>query len=1160
MTAQQVCFTLLPLALLLQVATSTVHEVLPDSKSLDGNYTLAYYQDNGQVYFTSNTQLHFMPGIFLMKSLLTISNVANFSLVGSTSDDTVLTCSDDAAGVLIAHSDGIIIKDIAITNCSYDFSTQYVKLSHVYTQTTNMMILKCSNILIMNSLFFSIFSNGVALYNPTGNSSLYNIRFNSIVISVNNVENTTRLSLTRLNYMYVQPRSPFEFVISVIISNHSSNVEIIFSHLVFNRFLAINIDIDTCLGNNYIKINNLLVTHIYGSGWPGIEVVLINFVVQYFSTLLGKLSNTHVQFINCHFTSIFGGPSTSLINIYLDEQHYTGIFYYIDFIDSTFSDIQRTQIIDSRLFSSHSHPIIKLTIAFKDSVFNQISFVDYLIFVEHAEMLLNGFIYFTSNNNITKSLILTSGTYIKLFNYTEFSSVSAETLIYTEYILMEKNAMLNFTSNNFTIGIDTSLREKNNYLCIFQYGNDIENSANTNYGNRLKDYSITFDDNFGYLLYANKYATSHCDWLGNSVFLASNPAEINHQLIKYANNKFTTVIEDENQICLCKDEHSFNCMIDELPPVFPGQKYSLKLAVKNTTITAGVDVNEQLFTSCKSKTKLVSIFLFSENCTSLDFTFVFQSRKSCELFVEGAALYTTRIIDKERFMTFYQGLLSVYHVEAKPCPLGFTLNMIEGVCQCDSLLATSVLSVTTCDINDQTILRPANSWVSARTINDSHTYYVSLHCPFDYCLPYPSNINLSTPDSQCQFKRTGVVCGKCQHGLSTLFGSSQCKQCSNVFLLVIIPLVIAGILLVMMLFAFDLTVTIGDVNAILFYANIIGINTAVMLPSSKLTYILISLVNLDLGIETCFYNGMDDYVKMWLQFMFPLYLIIIAITLIITSRYSTRVQRLTARRALPVLATLFVLSYTKVLRTVSYVLFFYCTITEIPTKHSKVVWSVDVNTQIFGPKFTMLFVVSTVLFVVLLLFNIVLTFTRILFYFKFVSRFKPLLDAYQGPYKDKFYYWTGLQLVMRAVFFGLSALDRNTNMMISLLLIGIITAAHGVLYPFKNRTQNIQELFILLNLHALFVVSLYTTSNATVVEVLILIALIQFIFSVLKNVKNQWFKKVSKVPFTAFAKVKTYCSCFKHPKAKQGSAQIELIPEVTYNYKEFREPLIGQDN
>ena len=39
--------------------------------------------------------------------------------------------------------------------------------------------------------------------------------------------------------------------------------------------------------------------------------------------------------------------------------------------------------------------------------------------------------------------------------------------------------------------------------------------------------------------------------------------------------------------------------------------------------------------------------------------------------------------------------------------------------------------------------------------------------------------------------------------------------------------------------------------------------------------------------ETCFYDGMDGYTKMWLQLVFPSYLMIISFTLIIGSRYSS---------------------------------------------------------------------------------------------------------------------------------------------------------------------------------------------------------------------------------------------------------------------------------
>ena len=131
------------------------------------------------------------------------------------------------------------------------------------------------------------------------------------------------------------------------------------------------------------------------------------------------------------------------------------------------------------------------------------------------------------------------------------------------------------------------------------------------------------------------------------------------------------------------------------------------------------------------------------------------------------------------------------------------------------------------------------------------------------------------------------------------------------------------------------------------YTNIISINDHVFFTDTKHiftpVYTFISLANLDLGIQTCFYNGMDDYAKMWLQLAFPFYLIFIATLLIITSRYSITVQRITARRVLPVLATLFLLPYTKILRTVSSVLFSYSTIIHLPSKYTTLVWSADAN-------------------------------------------------------------------------------------------------------------------------------------------------------------------------------------------------------------------------
>ena len=437
-----------------------------------------------------------------------------------------------------------------------------------------------------------------------------------------------------------------------------------------------------------------------------------------------------------------------------------------------------------------------------------------------------------------------------MYDYVEFSFVSASVLIAAEYIFVEKHTVVNFTSNIFTDGIDQFFAiRKFRFICMIQYGNRshaYDVTAMKILQKTKKNYMIIFKNNSGNKLFNSKCATSHCSWVTNAAFITSNPKEINYQLIGYENNTFKYRHDEiKNQlICVCTDDQTFDCTAEGLPPVYPGQRYSLKLTAFNTAKTVVVYIDQELITSCKSKTNVFSINVFSGNCTAVDFTFVFQSRNSCELFIVGYAMGIKTFSNEFANMIVNQDITSVYHVEAMPCPQGFTLNTMEGVCQCDHLLTTSVLSVTTCNITDQTILFPANSWVSARTINGSHIYHISLQCPFDYCRPYPSHINLSTPDSLCQFKRTGLFCAKCQHDLSALFGSSQCKQCSNFYLLIIIPLSIAGILLVMVLFVFNLTVTNGDINAMLFYANVVGINTAVMQLSNKLANILISLANL----------------------------------------------------------------------------------------------------------------------------------------------------------------------------------------------------------------------------------------------------------------------------------------------------------------------------
>ena len=299
--------------------------------------------------------------------------------------------------------------------------------------------------------------------------------------------------------------------------------------------------------------------------------------------------------------------------------------------------------------------------------------------------------------------------------------------------------------------------------------------------------------------------------------------------------------------------------------------------------------------------------------------------------------------------------------------------------------------------------------------------------------------------------------------------------------------------------------------------------------------------------------------------MFPAYLILIATTFIIMSHYSIRIQRLTACRALPVLATIFLLSYTKTLITVSNVLFYYSTIIYLPSNHTSLVWSVDANVSLLEVKFIILFITCAILFILLIAFNVILIFARQFSCFRRVNYFKPLLDAYQGPYKIKFYFWTGLHLLVRAIIFGLSALDKSTNLIICTIIFGIMLWLTEKLSPFKNQVNNTLEVLYILDLMAVFTVSLHTTASKhttdIIISILISLAMFMLLCIIVVHIKICCSPNINEN--NCGAMIKKLSSYFrKLTGASNPPKSIELVnavPEVKCNYKEFQEPLIGQD-
>jgi hypothetical protein len=110
----------------------------------------------------------------------------------------------------------------------------------------------------------------------------------------------------------------------------------------------------------------------------------------------------------------------------------------------------------------------------------------------------------------------------------------------------------------------------------------------------------------------------------------------------------------------------------------------------------------------------------------------------------------------------------------------------------------------------------------------------------------------------------------------------------------------------------------------------------------------ISWLNLDLGIETCLYDGMDIYAYSWLQFLFPFYVWFLVGCIILACHYSQSIAKRLRERPVAVLATLLLMSYRKILGAIivpltSTYLTYYSALNETQS----VVWMYDAQIEYF---------------------------------------------------------------------------------------------------------------------------------------------------------------------------------------------------------------------
>lgn len=325
------------------------------------------------------------------------------------------------------------------------------------------------------------------------------------------------------------------------------------------------------------------------------------------------------------------------------------------------------------------------------------------------------------------------------------------------------------------------------------------------------------------------------------------------------------------------------------------------------------------------------------------------------------------------------------NITLRSCPKGFKMTK-QHFCDCyPALWQYNVM----CLFKDGGgyVSREGNVWIGVDTNNQSSTlsFLVNGHCPYDNCIRQSTLINLETdPDHQCAFNHSGILCGSCKPNYSIAIGSSHCLYCpNNSHLFLLIFFAAAGPLLYVFIAFFNLTITNGTINGLLFYANIVWIYQNILFPSletltngpnQRVVHTLeafIAWLNLDFGIETCFIQGLDTFWKSMLQYVFPAYIWIIASVIICLYR-QFNVQNFQKNypilanmsgNPVDVLVTFILLSYTKLVRTIKDALGF-AILTNYPEVSTRVVWAQDGTVDYLIGKHIALFAIGVLALII----------------------------------------------------------------------------------------------------------------------------------------------------------------------------------------------------
>jgi hypothetical protein len=477
-----------------------------------------------------------------------------------------------------------------------------------------------------------------------------------------------------------------------------------------------------------------------------------------------------------------------------------------------------------------------------------------------------------------------------------------------------------------------------------------------------------------------------------------------------------------------------------------------------------------------------------------------------------------------------------FNVTMLPCPPGYKLSLDKELnssrCVCSYRTSSQYTGIEHCDITTWKAYRRRGYWVGYENDEtEDENSLVTGYCPVGFCshsedLLLPATADREELNDAICGSRAGVLCGQCPNNNSVYYHSLHftCqpdKHCYLGWLFYILSELVPVTILFLVIIFFNITFTSGKINGFIFFAQVVVMfhvtaDDFIPLPLgvkvlNRILHFFYLIFNLNMftldEFSFCLFKGataLDVIAFSYITLIYSFVLVVGVIFLLnkLSMKCSCKAFRRFTRKhrgtlqgsIIHGLTAFLVLCYAKCTQA-SILLISYAGIRGTGSKtlrtvvfyNGDITWFSIQHLPYAIPAIFMTIVLVLLPPIVLLIYPLhfkILSALRIseskcvVLLLRPLNKLKPLLDSFQGSFKDEYRFFSGLYFVYRfSILAGvtLSRFQEIYFIIFGLLLFTILL--HAIFQPYKERLHNIIDTLLFIDLAFINGITMYNFST-----------------------------------------------------------------------------------